>query len=95
MTMLLEAPITERVVIEDTVLEDTLPCRHGDAGAEWRWVTRCCSEPVFACAKHDAVALASATRRFAEPGRVHLCTACSAVLGTDLTFDQVFRRHRV
>lgn len=95
MSTVLEAPVTDRVLLEETFLEATVPCRYPHSEASWRWATRCCNAEAFFCDQHDAAGVENATKYLSEPGVRQVCPHCMKSLGMELDFDQVYRRHQI
>lgn len=86
----LEKPDT----IDETILDEELPCVFHDGGAEWLWAMRCCGAEAFMCATHDETSRAELNRRLNQPN-FHLCGRCGHVFGFGVKFRDVYARRPV
>jgi hypothetical protein len=86
----------ETVILDETILDDTLRCNLCDQGAEWRWQMQCCPKATQFCTTHDQWFMKIKTEQLGNPLIRHTCeTGCGHVFGYKPLFDTVYRRHPI
>jgi hypothetical protein len=77
----LDTPRVDTIILDETILDDTVECRLQDAAASWLWVMRCCGTETMLCDGHDANAFTGANKAILEAHRYWLCDHCGADFG--------------
>jgi hypothetical protein len=90
----IDAPTTDPTVLDETILDELLPCHHADAGAAWKWTIRCCGKTTYLCGDHDTRGREYMARIVQLP-HLCVCSECGHRFGFGPAFSTVYRRNPV
>jgi hypothetical protein len=91
----LDAPRVDTIILDETILNETVECRLQDAEAAWLWTMRCCGSEVMLCDDHDANAYAAASKQILQPHRFFVCSECSHDFGYQPRLSEIIGRRPI